>query len=623
MQREDDVGANAGLPREDDVVVEFQPVGRRVTVPPGASLLAAAQQASRDLGEWGIRSTCGGRGTCGQCRVKVCEGAVSGVDEAEREMLLRLRADPSERLACQVRVLGPVKVELERLGGAQLQVKGTGAQAIPDPSLEWVEFRLSPPLVGDRRGDWERLLAALPRTSTGEGNWVADFSVLQELSPRLREWSWQGAVVTRGNEVISVHPRRQALLGLAVDLGTTKIAGYLADLETGEIVQSGAIMNPQIPFGEDVVSRLGYAASSEENCYRIRRAVVEGLNRLAADLCRAAGGQTDMIQEAVICGNTAMHHLLAGLGVSQLALAPYVPALASPLDVKARELGLELAAGAYVHLVPGVAGYVGGDHVAMLLATRLHQYPGVALGIDVGTNTEIALVRDGVVTCCSCASGPAFEGGHVTRGMRALTGAIDRVWWEGDEVKYRVIGGGEPIGFCGAGLIDLLAVLRHTGAVDARGRLVSGAAGVVETPQGREFVLGGVPLSQGDVRQLQLAKAAIRSGIEGLLKTTGTVAEQVERVLVAGAFGVALDPACAVAIGMFPPFQRETFVPVGNAAGMGAHLCLISRRERQEAARLARSIRYLELMTLPDYQDLFLAGIGFPHPTPCFSGVVQ
>jgi uncharacterized 2Fe-2S/4Fe-4S cluster protein (DUF4445 family) len=229
---------------------------------------------------------------------------------------------------------------------------------------------------------------------------------------------------------------------MAVDLGTTKIAVYLVDLESGEVLQTAAALNPQADFGADVISRLGYAMESGENRKRLRRVAVDALNDLAAEVTRKAGCGAESIYDMLVAGNTAMHHLVTGLGLSQLAVAPYVAAVTGPLDVKARELGLEVAPGAYVHLLPCIAGFVGGDHVGVLLATELDTCKGVTLAIDVGTNTEIALAKNGTITCCSCASGPAFEGWRVTRGMRAADGAIDRVWTEKGEIRYRVIGGG-------------------------------------------------------------------------------------------------------------------------------------------------------------------------------------
>lgn len=605
-------------------MVEFQPAGLRVEVPEGTTILEAAWRLGRDLGDWGIRSVCGGQGRCGQCRVRVEEGGVAGADEEELELLLRLGWGSGYRLACRAKVFGRVKVQLDRVrGGDRLQVVGKVGEVAPEPVLRQFSFRLSPPAVGEQRGDADRLAAALlPHLAGGdqpadptlaeEGLGLRyDLEVLRSLAETLRGQDFQGRAVVRGGEVIALGRQGVPLLGLAIDLGTTKIAGYLTDLETGEILQAGACLNPQVTYGDDVISRLGYASSSPENYGRIRKAVLEGLGELAQELCARAGYEVTDIQEAVVGGNTAMHHLLLGLGVAQLARAPYVPALTGPVQIKSRELGMRLAPGAYVHVLPCVAGYVGGDHVAALLSTRVEQWPGVALLLDVGTNTEISLAKGGLVTCCSCASGPAFEGGHVTRGMRALPGAIDRVWVEDGYWRFRVIGGGEPVGFCGAALLDLLAVLLRQGIMDPGGRLRTGMPGV-QSEGGLRFVLAGVPLTQGDIRQLQLAKAAIRSGIEGLLRVTGTQVEEIDRVYLAGAFGVALDPESAMSIGMFPKLPRERFVQVGNAAGMGAYLALISRSQRSEAARLARAVQYLELMTLPAYQDVFLACLSFP-----------
>lgn len=573
----------------------------------GATVLEAVQLLGRELGDWGVVAVCGGHGKCGRCLVRVVNGAVSGADEQERELLAR-QGVAKYRLACRVRALGDVRVELDRLkGGDRLQVVAApGAREVrPRPAVRQVEFRLDPPEVGGGTGDADRVAAAV-----GAGM-CDDLEVLRALSDDLRRWDFGGWAVIRDDEVIAVRPRCAPLLGLAVDLGTTKVAAYLVDLDTGEIVESEAVLNPQIAYGEDVVSRLGYASVSADNYRRIRGAAAEGLNGLAAELCRRAGCKTTDICEAVVCGNTAMQHLLLGLPVAQLMRAPYVPALTGPVDVKVRELGLSLAAGAYVHLLPCIAGYVGGDHVGVILAARLAEHRGVALAIDVGTNTEIALVREGRVICCSCASGPAFEGGHVSRGMRALPGAIDQVWLQGEKIGYTVVGGGEPVGFCGSGLIDLLAALLGAEVMDAGGRLRAGAPGVEEGLDGLEFRLGGVPLTQRDIRQLQLAKAAIRSGIEGLLRTTDTRVEEVERVYLAGAFGTAIDPESAVVMGMFPRLPRGRFGPIGNAAGMGAYLALVSEDERREAAWVARSASYLELMTLPGYQELFLSCLSF------------
>lgn len=550
-------------------LIHFQPLGLRVEVPPGASVLDGARLAGGRLGEWAIPSTCGGEGTCGRCRVRILSGEVSGVGEGEVELLARRGAAPGMRLACRAKVLGDVRVGLERAApGERLQVAWT---------------------VPREGGRGRRLVAG-------------------EL------------------------PADPGSLGLAVDLGTTKLAAYLVDLATGETLRAAARSNPQITFGADVITRLQFAMRSPADYRRLRAAALRGIGELSAELCRAAGAgvRPARIRQAVVCGNTAMQHLLLGLDPTTLATAPYVPALTRAVDIPAAELeagtglgqgeglgvgegdGLGLAPATNVHVLPAIAGYVGGDHVAALLATDLPDHPGVAMLIDIGTNTEIALAQGGRVTCCSCASGPAFEGGRVSRGMRALEGAVDRVWLEGREVRYSVIGGGEPAGYCGAGAIDLLAAMLATGAMDKTGRLQRGAAGVEE--DGVRYVLGGVPLTQADVRELQLAKAAVRSGMEALLAAAGLRAGAVERVFLAGAFGVALDPPRTMAIGMFPELPLDRFTPVGNAAGLGAVLALVSSDARREAAAIASRTRYLELIKLPDYQELYLSHLGFPGP---------
>jgi uncharacterized 2Fe-2S/4Fe-4S cluster protein (DUF4445 family) len=322
----------------------------------------------------------------------------------------------------------------------------------------------------------------------------------------------------------------------------------------------------------------------------------------------------------VVVGNTAMHHLFLGLPVRQLALAPYVPAVTSALDVKARDLGLQLAPGAYVHLLPNVAGYVGADHVAMLLATRIADLRGVVLAIDIGTNTEICLANGGVLTSTSCASGPAFEGAHIKHGMRAANGAIERLRLVGDKLKYQTIGGVPPVGLCGSGIVDVMAQLFLAGVIDRQGRMQEHPR--VRVVDGvREFVLVDEPtrlsgsaseargtaivFTQQDVRQLQLAKGAMRTGIEMLLATSGRKAEEIDSVIIAGAFGSYIDVSSAITIGLFPRLPLERFRQVGNAAGMGAKLALVSRTKREAGRALASRIGYLELAAHPLFSTTF------------------
>jgi uncharacterized 2Fe-2S/4Fe-4S cluster protein (DUF4445 family) len=404
-------------------------------------------------------------------------------------------------------------------------------------------------------------------------------------------------------------------LGLAVDLGTTKIAGYLVDLSNGRTLAAKGVMNPQISYGEDIISRINGVVKSPEDGVQIQKAAVEAINELAIDLCAQVSAKPEEIVEAVVVGNTAMHHLFLGLPVRQLALSPFVPAVSQALDVKAHEVGLHIAPGAYIHLLPNIAGFVGADHVAVLLATEAFTAKGPIVALDIGTNTEVSLVNKGQVTATSCASGPAFEGGHIKDGMRAVTGAIERLRIAGNSIQYQTIDQAPPVGICGSGILDAISQLYLAKVIDEGGRIVKSHPRVRTDKGQREFVLvsrekrGGQPaitLTQHDVRELQLAKAAIRTGIQALLEANGCAEDEIKQVIIAGAFGTYINVASAVTIGMLPSLPLNRFRQVGNAAGMGAKLALISLKYRAEAQAIASRVNYIELASAPNFEPTFI-----------------
>jgi uncharacterized 2Fe-2S/4Fe-4S cluster protein (DUF4445 family) len=373
-------------------------------------------------------------------------------------------------------------------------------------------------------------------------------------------------------------------------------------------------MNPQIAYGEDVIARMACANRGSAEARRLQSLVVEALNETVAKICTEVDASPSQIVDSVVVGNTAMHHLFLRLPVKQLAAAPYVPAIDSALEVKARDLRLHLAPGAYVHLLPNIAGYVGADHVAMLMATGIAEAEGVVLALDIGTNTEVCLANRGKLTSLSCASGPAFEGAHIKHGMRAANGAIEHLRLDGDQIEIQTIGGGPPVGLCGSGILDALAQLCQAGVVNTKGRMgdhprVRNNAGL------REFVLVGeteqgeghpaISLTQEDVQELQLAKGAMRTGIDVLLERNGITADEIDQVIIAGAFGTYIDVSSAIAIGMLPRLPLDLFHQVGNAAGTGARLALISRSRRTEAQSIARRVEYVELATVPQFARRF------------------
>jgi len=596
------------------VHVEFEPVGRRGQCPLGQSLLDCARQLGVDL-----VNLCGGAGSCGRCRVQIVTGRVSELTPKERELFTAVELAEGYRLACLTTPLGDCKVRVppESLTAPQrTQVEGLEVAVEPEPPVRVYPVHLSPPSLQDHdlRADVERLTEALAEQHQ-VGDCVLDIEVLRALSPQLRDADWQVGVAVRGQEIARVGPASSRLLGLAVDLGTTKIAGYLVDLASGQTLASQGAMNPQIAYGEDLIARLVHAQAGPSGAAQLQEMAAGTLNRMAADMCAEVSAVAEDIVEVVVVGNTAMHHLFLRLPVEQLARAPYVPAVGAALDIKARDVGLKIAPGAYVHLLPNIAGYVGADHVAMLLATQVAQAEGVVLALDIGTNTEVCLASRGALTSVSCASGPAFEGAHIKHGMRAAQGAIERVRLVDGQIEYQTIGGAPPVGLCGSGILDGLAELYRAGIVDANGKLgehprvrVNGDDGV------REFVLVGeeerggqaaITITQKDVRELQLAKGAMRTGIQILLEAQGLAEQEIDRVIIAGAFGAYIDVSSAVSIGMLPALPVERFRQVGNAAGMGAKLALISRRKRAEAQEIARRVSYIELATHPRFMRIF------------------
>jgi uncharacterized 2Fe-2S/4Fe-4S cluster protein (DUF4445 family) len=492
------------------------------------------------------------------------------------------------------------------------QVEGLEVAISPEPVVRAYDLQLPHPSLEDQRADAERVIDAIDDQYQIHCRTI-DSEVTRNLSLQLRKYDWRIKASVRGDEIVALSPWHSRQLGIAIDLGTTKIASYLLDLENGHTLAVQGIMNPQIVHGEDIITRLVRVRESPSEAGHLQEVVVEALNQVAIDLCASVNAQPEEILEAVVVGNTAMHHLLLRLPVQQLALSPFLPVVSGALDIKAREIGFCIAPGAYVHLLPNIAGFVGADHVAMLLATGIWKADGLTLALDIGTNTEVALASSGEITSVSCASGPAFEGAHIKDGMRAAPGAIERLRLVDDKVEYQTIGGAPPVGLCGSGIIDAMAQLYLARVLDASGRMGDHQR-VRRLGEQREFVLIGeeerdgrlaITITQQDVRQLQLAKGAIRTGIQVLLQAKGHSEQDIQQVVIAGAFGSYVDVTSAVAIGMLPQLPLDRLHQVGNAAGMGAKMALISGSKRAEAQRIARCVHYIELATAPGFAQTF------------------
>lgn len=605
------------MPEKHTFIITFQPLGRRAEASSHQTLLEIAQDAGVEL-----TSLCGGAGVCDSCKIRIIKGQVTAPTLEEKNAFPQHVLQEGFRLACQTSPMSDVTLEIppESLTAPQrLQIEGVETGILLDPSVVAIDLCIKPPDIHDLRSDATRLLQAV-EAQTGMSHTLSE-RLLPDLSPALRTLGWDLRLAVRRGEIIAILPKGTPLLGLAVDIGTTKLAAYLLNLHDGKTLAKTGAMNPQIAYGEDVISRIGYANTHPGGRRTLQTRLTEALNEMIDQLCAQAGVQFEQIVETAVVGNTAMHHLFVGLAVEQLGAAPYVASVSEPLEIQAQPLGLKTAAGGRVYLPPNIAGYVGADHVAMVLATEIWDTERTVIALDIGTNTEISLAHQGRLWCCSCASGPAFEGAHIHSGMRAAPGAIERVQIEADRVRYQTIGHQAPVGICGSGILDAVAEMRKAGILNARGMLQDCHPNVRRVGASLEFLLADVPssghgrevtLTRRDVNEIQLAKAAIRAGIDTLLSEAGLTTNEIEEVIVAGAFGSYIHIPSAIAIGMFPSLPLERFRQVGNAAGTGARQMLVSLERRKIAAQISQRLEYIELAAHPGFTTAYTQALSLP-----------
>jgi uncharacterized 2Fe-2S/4Fe-4S cluster protein (DUF4445 family) len=516
---------------------------------------------------------------------------------------------------------------------------------------------MTPPNLERPIADWERLAKALETAMglvrRGEENlprWFdlnIDYQSLRTLSSTLREAKWNVTVsVWQDKEVIEVQAGYvEESYGAAVDIGSTTVALYLCNLRTGEILAAESEMNPQIVYGEDVMSRIQYAIENKDGLEKLHKAIIGTLNKLLKQAAKTAQIKTEEILEMVLVGNSTMHHFLLNLHPKDLGLAPFVPAIHKSVDVKARELGLQINASGNIHVLPTIASFVGADTSAMILAEEPHKQDENWLLIDVGTNAELVLGNRKRLVCTSTPTGPALEGAHVEYGMRAAPGAMERVHIDEStlEPKYKVIGvegwntdhaefKGHVKGICGSAIIDSVAVLFRAGIVDSRGkfkkelhsnRIRQGESGweyviawAEETSIGRD-----IPITQQDVRQIQLAKAALFTAARTLLKRSGL--QSPDKIILAGGFGSYIDKEKAMLIGLIPDCPLENVYAVGNAAGDGARIALLNVEKRKEIESVTRQVERFELPTDPEFQNQFMLATSFPHMSEPFEHIAH
>ncbi len=642
----------------EEPLVVFTPSGKRGRFSRGTGLLAAARRLGVD-----VDSVCGGRALCGRCQVTVAEGSfakhgiasaadhLSSLTDVEQRYAARKGLAAGRRLSCQAVIENDLVIDVPPESQLHRQVVRKRADARPvalDPVLRLYYVEVAEPDMHRARGDLERLAEALAQ-QWGLAGLTAELQVLRHLQAALRRGGWAVTVaVHAGSRIVGVWPGYQgAVYGLAVDIGSTTIAAHLTDLTSGEVKASAGLMNPQIRFGEDLMSRVSYVMMNPGGEAEMTRAVREALSSLADEVAKEAGIAPELVLEVVVVGNPVMHHLFLGIDPTQLGMAPFALAVDGALDLPARELGLDtLHPGARVYVLPCIAGHVGADAAGVVLAQGPHLSEETVLLVDVGTNAEIVLGNRERLLACSSPTGPAFEGAQISAGQRAAPGAIERVRIDREtlEPRFKIIGcdlwSDEPgfaeaaaetgvTGICGSGIIEVVAelflaqIVTADGVID--GRLAGRSPRIEPDDRTFSFLLHeGEPrirVTQGDIRAIQLAKAALHAGCRLLMDRMGI--EQVDRIMLAGAFGSHIDPLHALVLGLVPDCPPERVHGVGNAAGTGARIALLSGAARREIETLVDRIEKVETAIEPEFQRHFVEAMAFPHKTAPYAELAK
>ncbi len=610
------------------VTITFQPTGRRFQVAESETLFEAAIEAGVE-----VDTVCGGNGSCGKCKVRI-EEAPPAAGPLDYLLLSGGEIAGGYRLSCQLAADRDMVVDVPETGDlatARILHQGVSRQVPLQPNLRKLFVPYGDPRQAQNVSDWDRVRKLWPRNARPRD--IA-LHLLRTLPAAARDKAGMTLVVA-GRRVIAIEPGNTAhrQYGVAFDIGSTTVVGFLMDLGTGAEAAVASAVNRQAVYGDDIIGRLARAQRNPEGLARLNAMIVEQLNELLAELAAAAGVEAGEIYEVTVVGNMAMHHFLLRLDSTYLGLAPYAPVIREGVALSAGELGLALGADVPVFVLPNVAGFVGSDMVAVMLATEMGVGDGMRVAIDVGTNGEIALGHRKRLIACSAPAGPAFEGARIKMGMRAASGAIDHVSM-GADVELSVIGGGPPKGICGSALIDVVAELLRAGLLSPSGAFVRLAElpegtppalteRLIEAPRRRDtyFLLAraadtgaerDIVFSQADVRECQLAKGAIRAGTMVLQDEMGLADGDLDEVLLAGAFGNFLDPGNARRAGLTPQTPLDRIRSVGNAAGVGAKIALVSVVERRRAERLAERTEHVQLSGLDAFQKAFTQAMQFP-----------
>ncbi|SHJ33911.1 ASKHA domain-containing protein [Parasporobacterium paucivorans] len=624
----------------------FQPYGTKVEIQEGKTVLEAAREAGIHIPVY-----CGGGKTCGKCRIKAVEGYfekhqvrssmghLSPLTQEERKQFSKEELASGYRLACAAEIGGDMVVEIPAESQIQPQIileDGKGKEISVKPAVKMYYLELDKASLSDKRDDLTRVKDSLLTYKEVDGNPSIDICALRDLPAAIRKGGWKITIyILYGRKIIGVAPgRAEKTYGAAIDVGTTTVVAYLCDLNSGRTLQTGSFMNPQVRYGDDVISRISYCMTNPDGAGILRDILMKQLNDTLQDMASSQGIQTSEICEAVMVFNTVMESIALGIVPDALGVSPFVSPAAEALDIPARDLGIRIMPGGNVHCLPSEAGFVGADNVAVLIAEEPYKQDKMQLIIDIGTNSEICLGNREKLYSTSCATGPALEGAQIKCGMRAAKGAIEAVKIHPVTLEPRLkiigeeTGQAVPAGICGSGILDAVAQMASTGIIEPDGRFSSrvNSRRVRTDEKGkREYVLyfrqtpseHDIVVTMADVRAVQLAKAALYAGAKTLMMQCGIA--RVDEVVLAGAFGNFIDRENALNLGLFPDCAYKNITVSGNAAGVGARMALLSTEKRAEAKTVAGMVEFVDTASEAGFSKRFTQAMFIPHKSDIFT----
>lgn len=604
--------------------IAFQPIGKTFEIEEGKDILSFASENGIN-----IPSICNGDKLCGKCIIKIMEGTAEPT-HIERKFFSDIEIKDGLRLACKTKIKDNLSVWLLNENEVEtIKILTTGLETPVniENDLQKITIDYKKPSLDNLKAYMESFKDSLPDNFKDV---EPSYNLLKKAFTILDNPNGKITAVIKNNKIINFEKENSRSYGLAFDIGTTTIVGLLVDLDSGKTVKVASRTNPQVANGADVITRINYTINEEDGLNKLQKLVVSAMNEITNEICSNMNLDNKNILSLTIAGNAVMNHFFLGIEPKSMAFAPYVPVFKDAVVIKASEAGININPDADVYVLPNISGFVGGDIVALILAHKLLHSDKITLGIDIGTNGEIVLGSKKKLLCCATAAGPAFEGGQITFGMRAANGAVDSVSIEKNKLIYHVIGNVNPKGICGTGLIDLVAELLEIGVIDETGRIVSVdelegdgkffAGRVRENGSQNEFVIvfkeeinngSDIVLKQQDVRELQLAKGAIAAGYAVLLLELGLTENDIDEVLIAGAFGSYIKKESALRIGLLPKIDLEKVKSIGNSSSIGSKQYLLSASKRKESDEIIKKTEYVELCLRSEFQDKFMEAMIF------------